>query len=272
MNFFITLHRSVFDKKLYDEINSFRRREILFFFLNLLFFFTFITAIANTLHLFVGKDNISSMVAEVFNGISIRDGKLYSSAETPYVPPSYMIAPILNKIFGLPEILNDEAESLIVVDTALTELTHVKVPAIILSRDKISVFLQKKISIDFFYNNLGVKNLIFSKEEIHNLLKRNIVTIFLLYFFSVLVNYGAILSFCVWILAFSAFVFRINRRKKIKEYLKIAILAVSPVPIGATLFAIAGVKKDWMWHVLILVSTIIMFRAVGEQKEVSEEG
>lgn len=271
MKFFITFHRSIFDKKIYNEVVSFQRREILIFFVNLIFFFTFITSIANTLHLFIGKNNIPSMIAEVFKGISIKDGKLYSSRENPYVPPSYALTPILNKIFGLPELLNHEAESLIVIDTSLLESTSLKIPTIVLSKEKITIFLKKNIAMDFFYNNLGVKNLIFSKEEINNFLKNNIMIIFLLYFFSVLFNYLAVISFCVWILAFSAFVFRIDRNKKIKDYLKIAIFAVSPVPVGATLFAIAGVKKDWMWHILILFSTIIMFRGVGEQKEFLEE-
>jgi hypothetical protein len=41
-----------------------------------------------------------------------------------------------------------------------------------------------------------------------------------------------------------------------------AIFSVTPITIGTILIALSGVKLNWTWHILIFLSTLVMFRAM----------
>jgi len=80
----------------------------------------------------------------------------------------------------------------------------------------------------------------------------------------------------VFFLSFAAFVFRVDRARGYWYFVRLASYAISPVVLGAALVSLSGVSADWTWHVFIIISTILMFRAMmqtssdGAQEEKSE--
>ncbi|MBN1575772.1 MAG: DUF1189 family protein [Chitinispirillaceae bacterium] len=264
MNFFVSLHRSVLEPGFYREAIALPRREIAGYFFKLLFFFALITAGADTWYLINGQRGIPRMLAAAFPGMALRDGILQPAKETPYVVPSYLVAPILNQLLGLPAMFNPEAESLVVVDTARRSNVPLKVPVILLKAREAVVVLAAGTTMEFTYENIlfGTRDLDFTVDQIGRFLKRHIGTVFFGYFFSTLLHQGVLFLFSIFFLALAAYIFRVERKRTLKEYLKTSTFAISPLAVGSALVAISGVKIEWIWHMLIFLSTIVMFRAI----------
>ncbi len=264
MNFFAVLHRSIVEPSFYREAIAFPRGSIILFLFKVIVLSSILSAGADLWHLINGKEGIPRMVETAFPGMAIRNGVLHTATERPYIPPSYLIAPILNKLLGLPKIFNSEADSLVVVDTASDLRVPLKIPSIVLRAHNVTVVLPGNKVMEFPYENLflGEGNLEFTAESIERFLKRYIGAVFFGYCISAFIYYGVLFFFCIFFLAVAAFIFSFDHKRTLEEYLKIASFAVSPIAIGSILESIAGVKTGWMLHFLIILSTIAMFRAI----------
>ncbi len=254
----------MFEPRFYLEVPAMRPRKILNFLLLLVLFFSFLSSIAATWFLIGGKRNVAGLIATAFEGMEIRDGVLHPRSGQPYVPPPYLITPIMNQLLGLPAMFNHQADSLVVVDTSSTSGIPLRIPAILLKARNIVVVLAEETVMEFPYENvmLGTRDLVFTEERISAFLKKHAVTIFLGYFISAVVHEAALFFFSIFFLAFAAFIFRLDRSRTLKECVKTASFAISPIAIGNTLIAFSGVKVEWTWHILIFLSTIVMFRAI----------
>lgn len=263
LKFFTFLHRSIFEPPFYREVLTMLRRTIVFYFISLIVFFSFCIAVANTFYILSKNDGVAACIADAFPGMKIRNGKLLPPMDTPYVPPAYLITPILNRLNGLPILLNPEADSMVVVDTASQLRLKVKVPVIVLTSDRVRVLFQGT-SMEFPYENImfGRKDLDFTRENLRKFLLKHTIGIFFGYLIPTIVHQGVLIFFCIFFLAFAAYIFRLERQRKFREYLRISSFAITPIALGSALVAAAGVKLSWAWHVLILLSTVVMFRAM----------
>jgi hypothetical protein len=263
LKFFTFLHRSIFEPPFYREVLTMLRRTVVFYFLSLILFFSFCIAVANTFYILSKNDGVAAYIADAFPGMKIRNGKLLPPMDTPYVPPAYLITPILNRLNGLPVLLNPEADSMVVVDTAPQLRIKVRVPVIVLTSDRIRVLFQGT-SMEFPYENImfGKKDLDFTTENLRKFLMKHTLGIFFGYWIPTVVHQGVLIFFCIFFLAFAAYIFRLERQRKFREYVRISSFAITPIALGSALVAAAGVKLSWAWHVLVLLSTVVMFRAM----------
>jgi hypothetical protein len=264
LNFFIQLHRSIFEPRFYREVLAFPRRAVLSYCVRLLALFAVITAIAHTGYLIGGRQGMPERLAAAFPGMELRDGTLHPFVDHPYYPPSYLIAPLFNQLIGLPALLGSEADSMVLVDTAVQSAAPRKVPLFILKARTIEAILGAEMTMEFTYEDIlfGTRNLLFTPDHLRAFMLRHAGGFFFGYLFSSLVHQCALISFSIFFLSAAAYIFRIDRKRTFREYVKIASFAVSPIAVGNALVAVSGVKLTWIWHVLIFLSTVVMFRAI----------
>lgn len=250
MGFFVQLHRSVVDPSFYIEVLAYPVRKIAGFLIFLVFFTAFVSGIAQTYYLFDKKTAFPEQIEAVFKGIEIKNGILSSSMPTPYYPA-------LNQYF------ENGSDSTVVIDTAIGKSYLNRAPIMIMQSNRIVFAFTPKKAIQIPYKTfLGVENFKFTADYIRAFLARNFIQ-FLFYIWIISLAQNAIfLAFSVLFLTLAAFIFRIEKRYSLKDYLKVACFAVSAVSIGTILVAISGVKFQWTWHLFIFISTIIMFRAI----------
>jgi hypothetical protein len=248
----------------YKEVIAMPRKKVIHFFGLMVVISSIVGSIADTWYLIYGKTSIPITLSAAFPGLAIHNGVLCPSDSSPYVPPSYLVSPIFNQLLKLPSMLNNEADSLIAIDTAEHSSMQLRIPMIILKARKMVVHLNERNIMEFPYEQIlfGAKDFEFTSNQIAKFMKRYSIAIFFAYFFSTAINNCIMFLFSIFFLGFAAFIFRMDRKKKFHEYLKVAVYAISPIILGGMLVSIAGVKFDWIWHILIFLSTIVMFRAI----------
>jgi hypothetical protein len=254
----------MFEPHFYFEVLSKSRREIVYHFIKLLIVFSILISAARIFYLFDKEKGLPQTLSRAFPGMAIREGTLYPPSGKPYVPPAYLIVPVLNQLFALPAMLNDEADSLVIVDTSGRSVVSRKLPVVLLKAREMVVHLNPTTTMKFSYENImfGKKDLIFTPDQIALFLRKHLVGIFFGYFFSAVIHQGVLFFFSIFFLGIAAYIFRLERRWTFREYLKTSTFAISPVAVGSALIAFSGVKVGWSWHVLILLSTIVLFRAI----------
>lgn len=262
MKFFNFVHRSVFDSSFYKEVASFSRKTVILYFIKLLFFTVLITGLAHTYYLLHPQRGISSKIELLFSGMEINDGILISNRETPYFPPSYLMNPVFEQFAGSAQVLNNSTDSLVVVDTSESSTLNHNIP-----------YVLKKDGVMLRYNNMvfsipysdllkGIKHFRFTSVEIRQLLSRNMEFVLTSCLTVSFLSNFFLLIFSVFFLGIAAFIFRVESSKKFLFYIRNACFAVTPIAVGTILIGLSGVKLAWTWHVLIFISTIVMFRAI----------
>jgi hypothetical protein len=262
LNFFNFVHQSIFDSSFYKEVAAFPRKTVVFYFVKLLFFTVLLTGLAHTYYLLHPQRGISLKIEQLFSGMEIVDGVLHPNRATPYFPPSYLMNPVLDQFAGNAQVLNNGVDSLLAVDTSENSTLPRSIP-----------YLLKKEGVELRYNNMvftipykellkGIKHFRFTSEEIRQFLGHNmefvLTSCLTVSFFS---NFF-LLIFSIFFLGTAAFIFRVEGSKKYLFYIRNACFAVTPIAVGTILIGLSGVKLAWTWHVLIFISTIVMFRAV----------
>lgn len=263
MNFFKKMHRSIFDPSFYREIRVAPRSSLIIYFFQLLLFTALLAAVAQTWY-FVDLDRgLPRKLAAAFSGIEIVNGRLYAP-EQPYVPPSYLVLPLFSQLVGVPEMAGQDADSLIIVDTAASVRIPKKVPVMLLKADRVIVVVNENTKMEFPYTHLlfGERDLKFTVSHIRSFLLRHLISLLFYFFLATIFQQLLLFSFSLFFLAFAAYIFRVERQRVLKDYIKVAFFAVTPMAVGTILVALSGVRTTWTWHILIFLSTIVMFRAI----------
>lgn len=264
MKFFESLHRSIVDPQFYREIQDLSFYNVILFFIKSLLFLSLIGAIAQTYYLVDKNRGIAPHIEQAFRGMEIKGGILDPKTPTPIVPPTYQILPVLDKLTGNQNMLSSDNDSMVIVDTASVRNYVTKVPAVILSLDKAHLILNKNQQFDIPYTALvgGNGSIQFTHNEIRAfLIKRTPVILLSIFLINIVQNLITLL-FSVIFLATAAFLFRMERGSQFSKFLKAAFFAITPVIVGIALISISGVKMLWGWHILIFVSTIVLFRGL----------
>ena len=180
------------------------------------------------------------------------------------MPPAYLILPVLDLLFGVPSVFYNDNDSMLILDTSAVSGYSMKVPAIVMKSENMIVFLNAETSVSVPYKQvlLGNNNLKFTSEHIKAFILKNLFGFLILCFFSNLAQSTFMLVFSISFLAIAAYLFRVERERGIGHYIRAACFAVSPICVGSIMIGLSGVKLYWTWHILIFISTIVMFRAV----------
>ena len=116
MNFLLTLHRSIVDPPFYRDVLTLPKKKVAGYFIKLLLFTGLLTGMAQTFYLVHPQRGISRWLDSAFHGMEIKNGTLSTDRKEPYYPPSYVMTPILDQLFGVPNIFNENSDSIVIVD------------------------------------------------------------------------------------------------------------------------------------------------------------
>jgi hypothetical protein len=262
------LHRAIFDPLFSREVAGQSWGRVALFMVKLLVFASLIMGFSKAFYLAHSERGIAALVNALFGGMEIRDGRLLAGGrEMPYAPPGDALAALMDRFVGQPNFFGRLPENFLVVDTrdpptappAGTEAA----PAIILKESSVRF---EDVRVDMPYEALiGKKDLEFTASSVQEYLnsRRTLViahfTVMSLFFgfFSILMS--------AFFLSVAAYIFSADRSPGYRYFLRIACYSVTPVMLGGALVSLTGVSADWMWHVFIVVSTIVMFRAMANR-------
>jgi hypothetical protein len=266
LNFFLQIHRSVFDPSFYRTVAVLPGRQVVLFIVKLLLFTTVITGMAHTLYLFDASRGIAQPIEAALGGMEIKNGELYPNRPLPCELQPMAMAALFSRLFGSPA----DVVPVVTVDTLVTPARPATpVPGdassrIILQSKGISLCLPSAPPFLFSYKNilLGSDTFVFSAAEIEHFLLKNVLAFFAFYFFFDGLRCAGLVFFSICILALAPYIFRIERDRKITHFLSIAGFASSPIPIGFMFIALSGAAVPSAWEFLIIAATLVMFRAM----------
>jgi len=211
-----------------------------------------------------GKRAIPKTLSAAFPGLSIRNGILSTPKDTLFSPPAYLIFEILNQLTPSIAITGEDNLVPIIVDTRPGDTVKSSSRHILLQKNNVQFNINDSLKIPVTYPSFlfGDRDFTFTQKGILSHLQRHVIKILFSYFVLALMMDSSMFLFSIFFLAIAAFIFRIDRNRKFKEYLKTAVFAISPLVLGGILISLSGVKILWVWHILILLSTVVMFRAI----------
>lgn len=264
LNFFLTIHRSIFDLQFYKEAKIFKKGSIFVFFLKQVIFTALIASSAQVYYLTDPQRGIVENVVKVFEGMEIKNGILHSSREVPLFPSSSNVIPILEQFAGFPLFLGSTEDSLFIIDTSSHINYSIRPPVFLLRADRLEIIVNEKWIMNAPYTKLlpSAESIIFSKQFISEYIRKYSLFFLMQLFLPNMFMFLMLLTFSIIFLSMAAFFFRVDRSRSFKQHLRMAIFAVTPITVGTILAAVSGVKLSWTWHVLIFLSTIVMFRAM----------
>ncbi|MCU0608620.1 MAG: hypothetical protein MUF22_02480 [Chitinispirillaceae bacterium] len=264
MNFFLHMHRAILDPSFYrTTAQEFSRRQVVVFIVSLLLFTGLVSGIARTWYLFDARRGIAAPLAKAFSGMEIRSGILYPNRPLPYEPDPQAAAALFGRIFDIP------AESanltMLKVDTAAQTPASDTFPSVILRSRDVLVSMAKNLSFAFAYKEalFGAQDFSFSENAIGEFLKRNLVSILIYSFMVDLFRATGTTLFTLCLLAFGAYLFRADRGQRLGWFVCTASFAITPVPVGIILVALSDVHIPGVWNISVIISFIIMFRAIA---------
>lgn len=264
MGYFLALHRSIVDPKFYKEILDFSRSAIFIYLVKLLLLISLVSSAAQCYYFIFSKKGIPYSLESTLKGMEIKNNLLDPKAPTPIIPPTFAVMPALDQLFGFQNFFASDKDSVVIIDTAKTRSYVMKIPAILLDREKIIFFVNKQNTFELPYKTLtfGKGNLVFTADEIRKLLIKNIGIIYISMLIANTFQHSITIIFSIFFLAIAAFFFRMERDSTIGKYFRAACFAITPMALGVMLISISGVKILWGWHLLIFISTVVLFRGL----------
>lgn len=275
--FFLTLHRSIVEPQFYTEILEYRRFQIIVFLIQLLVLISALGALAQCYYLIDSSRGIPARVESAFKGMEIKNGILDPKAQTPIVPATYLVMPVLDQLSGFQNYFSSDNDSMVVIDTAKTRNYVVKVPAVLLAKEKIVFIFNKTSNFEIPYKALlfGEESLKLTAVDVKQFLDKKWGMIFFSMFVVGLFQNTITLFFSIFFLAVAAFFFRLEKGSTFNRFLRAACFSITPMAIGSVLIAISGVKIIWGWHLMIFICTVVLFRglvAIGNSASTDESG
>ena len=267
-SFFVKIHRSVVSPDFYISARLFPFGWVILFFGQLCLITTLVSGVAATLYSLNINKGLPAQVSQMLPGMAIKNGVLDPGRATPYIPEKPSVSAVFNTLSCMPGFFDSIASSFLVVDTSLLyKPVSTGYPSIVLALRQIVVHTDSTHAIAFSYAHSlpFAANIAFTPEGVHGFLVHNIIGVLLNFCIQVgLVNSFMFFVSCIF-LAFAAYIFRADKKYRFIEFLKTACFAITPVFIGINLIALSGVTLANAWGILIIISTILMFRGVRAQ-------
>lgn len=264
VNLFQQVHRSIFDLAFYREVPQFGRRAISLYVIKLVFITSLISAVAHTGHVFSAKRGTVATIAAAMKGIAIKDGRLVSDRPLPYEIPAPELAAIYRCFINIPATLDTLQTPRFIVDTSANQPVRT-VPSVIMRSSDMALYSapgEPQIVPYFKKSWYGPVSLQFTESGTKAILKRAAVWIFVFSLTWDGLSCAGLVLFCICMLGFAAYIFRIERGRGIAYYFGIAAFAVTPIPVGMVIIALSDVNIPGSWHFLVIMSVVVMFRAL----------
>lgn len=275
LKFLSELHRSIFDPSFYWKVLSFKKAQVFFFVLKLLIFTSLVSGLAKSYYLVHPQRGISTQVETLLNGIEIKDGRLEVNRDVPYVAPKEMAVSVVNRLVGFSNLLEEVPDTFLVVDTREADEWSTKPKPQILLKSSHVIFdwgvLKKEVPYQDFLGSR--KDFSFSADGVREFLRSRYYTLLGSFVYTNLLFGSSMTLLTIFFLSLSAYMFRADKMKGIGYYIKIACFSITPVLVGTSLVAVSGVRADWTLHIFIIISTVVMFRAMAytSARALSEE-
>jgi len=260
MAFFSDLHRSIFDPHFYRDAIARPRLRVVMFLFKLLLLTALITGFSKSYYLLHSTRGIAPVINVLFGDLEIRDGRLSASREVPYELPGGLVAGLMSRLVGYANFFERAPDNFVVVDTRAPAAYGAETAPGILLGETSARF--SEIRVDIPYERIVGKNFSFTVPAIQAFLDKNKLS-FALHFFILNFFFGLFtVTLSVFFLSLAAYIFSVDRAKGFKYFFRLACFAITPVMVGTALVSISGVDAAWSWHLFIIISTIVMFRAI----------
>lgn len=264
MNFFLQIHRSIFDLPFYREVPLLGRRSVFLFVTKLVLIASGVSAIAHTCYVFSPSRGTVPAIAAAMKGIEIKEGRLLCDRPLPYEIPAQELNLIYRCFINIPATIDTLQTPRFIVDTSANQPART-VSCIIMRSSDVALYSASGTPqlIPYYKKSwYGPVNLKFSESGVRNILNKAAVWIFL---FNLLWDgtcCAALVLFCICMLGLAAYIFRIERGRAIAYYFGIAGFAITPIPIGMVIIALSDVNIPGSWRFLVIMSVVVMFRAL----------
>jgi len=261
MTFFSDLHRSIFDPLFYRDAVTLTWPRVVLFLFKLLILTALITGFSKSYYLLHSTRGIAPVINVLFGDLEIRDGRLNSSREVPYEVPGGPVAGLMSRFIGYSNFFERVPNNFLVVDTRSPAAAYSaeNAPSILLGE---SFARFSEMRMDIPYEKILGKNFSFTVPSVQAFLNKNKAS-FIVHFFVLNFFFGLFtVTLSVFFLSLAAYIFSVDRAKGFRYFFRLACFAITPVMVGTALVSVSGVNAAWSWHVFIIISTIVMFRAM----------
>jgi hypothetical protein len=264
LNSLVALHKSIFSGEFYKDVVEMPARSVLLFLVLVCLGTSLICGLSHTFYAFDKTSGLAERAAAVLGGMEISGGTLIPHRQTPYVPESLLVSGFLEALLFLPRSYAHLPDSFVIVDTSARALSRASPNAmVLLTARSLTVNPGSPFSYSKNYSELlGGTDLVMDEQALQNVLLKWAGGLAVFYCLWTGVTNAGVFLVSIAFLTFAAYIFRLERSRRGGEFLKIASFAASPVYVGTNLVALSGTTVAWTWHVLILVSTFVMFRGV----------
>lgn len=264
MSLFSDLHSSIFSARFYGSIAEKSAGEAVRFFILVCIGTAIISGAAHTYFSFDRKTGIAVQVSAMLNGMEFKNGSLDPHTVSPYIPGTMHLEKLLNTLFCMPRFFTELPDSFFIVDTSKSALSRRSPRTQILMGER-CLYVNPGTPVSFtvpYSLVMQGKDFVVTEESVRALLKKYLVVVASNFFAQTGFVNTLVFLLSIVFLTFAAYIFRLERARKFGNFLKIACFAASPVYVGTNFVALSGTTFFWTWHVLILISTFVMFRGV----------
>jgi hypothetical protein len=234
------------------------------FMVKLLVLTSLVTGFAKAYYFVHSERGVAALVGTLFGDMELRDGRLVTVREAPYSISGEALAALMDRLAGYPRFFDRIPDNFIVVDTRTPPGAYAmgpSAPAIAL-KAAAADFVNMRLEVPYV-TLFGTKNLKFTRQAAQEYLdaSRGYVTA---HFVILSLFFGFFsMALTAFFLSLAAYVFSADRSGGYGRFLRLACYSVAPVALGTALVAVSGVSAEWTWHIFIVISTIIMFRAMA---------
>jgi Protein of unknown function (DUF1189) len=270
INFFLKIHRSVVSPDFYATAAGFSGKTVFIFVVQLCLLTAAINGAAYTYYALDVNKGLPARISQMLPGMSLKNGVLDPGRRTPYYPSKTSVSNVLNVVFCVPGLFDEVADSSIVVDTAAGRtLGNSSREKVLLASRFLEIQSKSSTPVKLAYAKWipGSEAIDFTKEGIKRFMVLDIAGVAFNFFLqSGAINTGV---FCMSImfLGFAACIFRIEKKKNIGRCFKMACFAVSPMFVGVNLIALSGTKFPMGWHLMLILSTVVLFRGINAERK-----
>lgn len=271
MNVFVALHKSIFSGEFYKGVIGLTAGGIIKFLLLVCLGTALISGISHLYYVVGPSSNLDAEISQAFGGIELDSGLLRPHRPLPYIPDNAHVSKAFAQLFFIPQSSAFVPDSFVIIDTSASALRHVSSSTMfLLTGKRLVVNPGSKFSYDRPYNEItGKLHVTVSKESVRKLLVHLAGFLAVFYCIWAGITNAGVYFLSILFLAFIAYIFRIERKRSLSEFVAMACFAASPVYIGTNIVAISGTTVSWTWHVFILISTFVMFRGVQSTSQIS---
>jgi hypothetical protein len=262
--FFSDLHRAIFDARFYREATWRSWGRVGLFMVKLLVLTSLVTGFARAYYFVHPERGVAALVGTLFGDMEIRDGRLLTDRDQPYAISGNALAALMDRLAGHSRFFGRLPDNFLVVDTRTPPEPHglgPSAPAVVLKRAT-AEFVNMRIEVPYAAL-IGKRNMKLTAADTQEYLNANKGYMAACFIIMSLFSGFFSITLSAAFLSLAAYIFSADRSSGYGYFLRVACYSVTPVTLGAALVSLSGVSAEWTWHVFIVISTLIMFRAIA---------